>query len=95
MSRLKSFFGNHIAWGWPSIAAELGVSVRTAKRWRGKGLPVRAGPGQQVWAFKIEIRLWLLEVSGLKAGRPRADVKRECKALFNQYVKGKEYEKVG
>ena len=89
MTQLKSFFGSHIAWGWKGIAKELGTTQRTAMRWgKRRGLPFRYGPGVLVWAFRIELRLWLFRTSELKAGRHPEKVEEKCQELFNRYAEG-------
>jgi CheY-like chemotaxis protein len=58
--------------GWKEIASELGRSVRTVQRWeRTLGLPVRRGKDAraEVFVFKDELQLWLLEVAA-KDGKP-------------------------
>ncbi len=46
-------------WTWGEIAAFLGTSEKTAKRWtREKGMPVRKHPGGRVYAFSEELLRW-------------------------------------
>lgn len=45
--------------GWKAIAAALGQSVRTAQRWRARGMPVYRNPNTgHVWAYLGELVRW-------------------------------------
>jgi hypothetical protein len=71
MTPSDSSHGGRILSSWKDIAAELGVSVRTAQRWeRTAGLPVhRQGSGKnaRVFASQDELRTWV------QKGGPAAD----------------------
>lgn len=46
--------------GWKSISTTLGVSVRTAQRWRFEGMPV-AYVGRRVLGRSDAVRAWFAE----------------------------------
>ena len=44
--------------GWKRIASFLDVSVRTARRYAKRGMPVRNWPGGRPWAIPDELVRW-------------------------------------
>ena len=66
----KGFFGEDILIGWQSIAAYLGRSVSTIKRYeKNHSLPVRRFPSYRPYALRFELDQYFVILDDLMHGR--------------------------
>ena len=59
--------------GWKRIAAFLDVSVRTARRYAKRGMPVRNWPGGRPWAIPDELLRWGILFDELRKEKKQAE----------------------
>lgn len=72
---LDGLDGNVILRGWENIGRHIGVSGKTAQRWKKHGLPHRHFPGGGgVWCLVSELRIFLYVYGELKKGKSKEEI---------------------